>query len=127
MSKKTFVLVTLALVVGLLAVSSIASAGGATHYADVYDPNAMWLGPIRVLVNRAGYHFWFTPTASNGPYTAGHRYHNVYKAHIGDPSEWCMTPVPDRLPYNLSGLEGTWVYYKIFDQTMDVQVRPPCP
>jgi hypothetical protein len=90
-----------------------------------FDPNVPALGEMRFLFNQAGLHFWFTPTANVGPYTAGHSYHNVYKYEVGDTSEWCGPVVlPDRAPYNAGGTAGQQAYYKIWDVTADTLVCP---
>jgi len=111
----------------------------AVRYYGETDELAEWLGPIDMLANSAGFHFWFTPTESDGPYLAGHRYHNVYKVRAGDPCgpcdpcdpcdpcEWCRCEVPGRVPYDLSGFAGMEVHYRIIDTMTDQQVCPLCP
>ena len=130
---KKRLLIALVVVLALAATASLVWAGGQGAQRGVdSDPNAGWLGPIKWLANRAGYHFWFTTTAAtpaNPYYTAGHSYHNVYKATVDGPGEWCVTgPVVDRKPYNLTGFKGQCMYFKIFDTSTDTQIAPPaCP
>lgn len=126
---KKRMLIAIVVILGLaMMVSPIwAKGGGGTNRGVASDPNAEWLGPVKYLGNPAGYHFWFTPTASLGSYEAGHSYHNVYKLQVDDESEWCYGgPAPNRPPYNRTGHTGQMVYYKIFDTTTGDLVRPPC-
>lgn len=84
------------------------------------DPNAPILGDVEYLFNKAGFHLWFTATATAGNYMDGHSYHNVYKYSVDDPANWCgTTTVQDRLPYNAGGTAGQIAYYKIWDVTTE--------
>lgn len=124
---KRLIVIVLVIVMVLTLGSGVASAvsvNGAER-GVCEDENALWLGEITYLANKSGGHLWFTPTADGGPYIAGHRYHNVYKYNVDDPSEWAIVPVvPDRLPYNKIATPGEPIYYKIFDTTTDTQVVP---
>lgn len=114
------------LVMLILAVSvTQAKSDNAALRGKAFDPNNTWLGEVTYLFNKPGYHFWFTPTANGGPYTAGHSYHNVYKYEVENPGEWCgPTTIPDRLPYNAGATAGETAYYKIWDITDNKVVCP---
>lgn len=115
---------TLGLILGLfLAMSIPAGAGNGTIKGSDTDPGAPWLGEIDYLFNKAGYHFWFTPTSSGGYYTAGHSYHNVYKYDVGDTTDWCgPVNIPNRPPYNAADTDGGTAYFKIWDVTTETWV-----
>jgi hypothetical protein len=92
-----------------------------TNQGSALDPKALWAGEIKYLFNPSGYHFWFTPLESGGPYTEGHSYHNVYKYELENTANWCgPVNIPNRAPYNIGGTAGGTAYYKIYDITMDM-------
>ena len=121
--RRRMILIGVLIAVALVLAAPSAFAGGAVQ-GTAWDPNATWLGEIRYLGNRAGYHFWFTPTESGYLYEADHSYHNVYKFSVDDPDEWCTATVPNRAPYNIVAPVGETVYFKVFDTTTDMQVCP---
>ena len=125
MMKRIVILVILALILTVAMAMPVFAGGNGAERGVCYDENAQWLGEITYLANKSGGHLWFTPTANGSPYIAGHRYHNVYKYKVDDPSEWAIVPnVPDREPYNKIATPGEPIYYKIFDTTTDTQVVP---
>ena len=98
--------------------------GTGTVHGTAQDPSFSQLGEIKYLFNKAGYHFWFSPTANLRPYVAGNEYHNVYKYEVDDPENWCPEPtiIPNRLPYNAGGTDGQSAYYKIWNVTTETWV-----
>lgn len=90
-----------------------------------WDLNATWLGEITYMGNTKGYHLWFTPELSSGVYIAGDEFHNVYQYQVGDPEEWAgPIEVVNRAPYNIAGIAGNMVYYRIYNTTTDEMIVP---
>lgn len=106
--------------------SALAGNGNAPGHANADgtvrgtapDASAPILGDVEYLFNPAGYHFWFTATATNDTYVAGHSYHNIYKYDVEDATDWCgPVNIPHRAPYNAGGTDGGTAYYKIWNVT----------
>jgi hypothetical protein len=122
-------LLVIVVVIAVLVLGLAAMVGAKAEKGTAYDADALWLGEITWLSNNSGGHFWFTPAESEAYYTAGHRYHNIYKLSVDDPSEWCYWHTSaDRIPYTYLYPADTPHYFKIWDVTTGELVSPPdCP